>query len=75
MPGNIWEAIDDQLLPTDFEEDERENFKYIRDNQSQVLLVLDGLDEAPPNLVKLFTNLVQSRELKVLHHSYIQARG
>lgn len=64
MTGNIWEAIDDQLLPTDIEEDERENFfKYIRDNQSQVLLVFDGLDEAPPNLMKLFTNLVQSREL------------
>ncbi|XP_022809551.1 NACHT, LRR and PYD domains-containing protein 3-like [Stylophora pistillata] len=68
MTGNIWEAIDDQLLPTDIEEDERENFfKYIRDNQSQVLLVLDGLDEAPPNLMKLFSGLVESRELSECH--------
>ncbi|PFX13017.1 Protein NLRC3 [Stylophora pistillata] len=68
MSDNIWEAIDDQLLPTDFEEDERENFfKYICDNQSQVLLVLDGLDEAPPNLMKLFTSLVLSRELSKCH--------
>ena len=68
MSGNIWEAIDDQLLPKDIEEEERENFfKYIRANQSQVLLVLDGLDEAPSNLIKIFSDLVESRELSKSH--------
>ena len=68
MSGNIWEAIDDQLLPQDIEEEERENFfKYIRANQSQVLLVFDGLDEAPTNVVELFSRLVESRELSKCH--------
>ena len=68
MSGNIWEAIDDQLLPKDIEEEERENFfKYIRANQSQVLLVFDGLDEAPTNVMELFSRLVESRELSKCH--------
>ena len=68
VSGSIWEAIDDQLLPKDVEEDVKENFfKLIRANQSQVLLVLDGLDEAPSNLSKMFTGLVQGRELPKCH--------
>ena len=68
MSGNIWEAIDDQLLPKDIEEDAKENFfKYIRANQSQVLLVLDGLDEAPSTPRQIFSDLVESRELPKCH--------
>ena len=68
VSGSIWEAIDDQLLPKDIEKDAKENFfKFIRANQSQVLLVLDGLDEAPSNLSKMFTYLVQGRELPKCH--------
>ena len=68
MSGNIWEAINDQLLPKDIEEDAKENFfKYIRANQSQVLLVLDGLDEAPPDPRQMFSDLVESRELPKCH--------
>ena len=68
VSGSIWEAIDDQLLPKDIEKDGKENFfKFIRANQSQVLLVLDGLDEAPSNLSKMFTDLVQGRELPKCH--------
>ena len=68
MVGNIWEAIDDQLLPKDIEEDAKENFfKYIRANQSQVLLVLDGLDEAPSTPTQIFSDLVESRELPKCH--------
>ena len=68
VSGSIWEAIDDQLLPKDIEKDAKENFfKFIRANQSQVLLVLDGLDEAPSNLSKMFTDLVQGRELPKCH--------
>ena len=44
--ANIREAIDDQLLPKDVERSEKENFfSFIRNNQSRILLVLDGLDE------------------------------
>ena len=43
--ANIQEAIDDQLLPKDVDRSEKENFDYIRGNQSRILLVLDGLDE------------------------------
>lgn len=68
MSGNIWEAIDDQLLPKDIEEEAKENFfKYIRANQSQVLLVLDGLDEAPSTPLQVFSDLVESRELPKCH--------
>ena len=43
---NIWEAIDEQILPEDIDKESKENFfKFIRENQSKVLLVLDGLDE------------------------------
>ena len=69
MSGSIWEAIDDQLLPKDIEEETKENFfKYIQANQSQVLLVLDGLDEAPSSTPRqIFSDLVESRELPKCH--------
>mgnify|MGYP002259947069 CR=1 FL=1 len=44
--ANIQDAIDDQLLPVDVERSEKENFfSFIRNYQSRILLVLDGLDE------------------------------
>ena len=38
-------------------------FKFIRENQSKVLLVLDGLDEADRSNHKMFFNLVEGKEL------------
>ena len=68
LSGDIWEAIDDQLLPRNIDEKAKENFfKYINTNQSQVLLILDGLDEAPSNCTKMFSDLVESRELPKCH--------
>ena len=68
LSGDIWEAIDDQLLPRNIDEKAKENFfKYINANQSQVLLILDGLDEAPSNYTKMFSDLVESRELPKCH--------
>ena len=44
--ANILQAIDDQLLPKDVETREKESFfSYIFNNQSKIVLVLDGLDE------------------------------
>ena len=62
IDSDLWKAIDDQLLPRDIHEKERENFfEYIRQNQSNVLLVLDGLDELPSNKLPEFSEIIQGR--------------
>ena len=64
IKSNLWEAIDEQLLPNDIDEECKENlFKFIRDNHSSVLFVLDGLDEADHGKMNMFINLAQSKEL------------
>ena len=46
LPFNLRDDICKQILPRDIEkEDEEEFFKFIRQNQFDILLVLDGLDE------------------------------
>ncbi|XP_044163734.1 nucleotide-binding oligomerization domain-containing protein 2-like isoform X2 [Acropora millepora] len=65
----LWEAIDDQLLPREVNEEEKERFfTFIRDHQSKVLLVLDGLDELPSNQLLIYKDIIQGR---VLPESYI----
>ncbi|XP_015769566.1 PREDICTED: protein NLRC3-like isoform X3 [Acropora digitifera] len=65
----LWEAIDDQLLPSEVNEEEKERFfKFIRGHQSKVLLVLDGLDELPRNQLSIYTDIIGGR---VLPDSYI----
>ena len=50
-------------LPEDVDKESKENFfKFIRENQSKVLLVLDGLDEADPSKIPMFLKLVERRE-------------
>ena len=64
----IWEAIDDQLLPDDIDEEAKENFfKYIRENQAKCLLLLDGLDEADSFKLDMYYSLVQSKLLPACH--------
>ena len=64
IQSNIWEAIDDQILPEEMEDQAKECFfKFIRENQSKVLLVLDGLDEVDPSNLKVLFNLIQGKEL------------
>ncbi|KAL9975268.1 hypothetical protein ACROYT_G012414 [Oculina patagonica] len=64
IKSNIWEAIDEQILPEDLDEESKESFfKFIRENQSKVLLALDGLDEADPSKLPMYIKLVESREL------------
>ena len=47
IKSSIWKAIDDQILPEDIDEKAKETFfKYVNENQSKVLLLMDGLDEA-----------------------------
>ena len=65
----LWEAIDDQLLPREVNEEEKERlFKFIRGHQSKVLLVLDGLDELPMDQLLIYKDIIQGR---VLPESYI----
>ncbi len=64
MKSDVWEAIDDQLLLRDIKEDVRERlFDFIRHNQSNVLLILDGLDEVPANKLSMFSEIIQGRVL------------
>jgi hypothetical protein len=43
--GDLWEAIEDQNLPEELQEKKEKVFRYIRNNQEKVLLVIDGYDE------------------------------
>ena len=64
MKSSIWEAIDDQLLPTEIDDQAKECFfEFIRKNQSKVLLVLDGLDEMNSSELKATFDLVDGKEL------------
>ncbi|KAL9975269.1 hypothetical protein ACROYT_G012415 [Oculina patagonica] len=68
IKSNIWEAIEEQILPEDIGEETKQNFfKFIRENQSKVLLVLDGLDEADPSTLSMYIKLAESRELPKCH--------
>ena len=60
--ANIEDAIDDQLLPRDEDKKDKENFfRFIRCNQSRILLVLDGLDELPQDVFEKLLPLIQGR--------------
>ena len=62
--SGLWEAIEDQLLPREVGEDQRERFfDFIRHNQSNVLLVLDGLDEVSEKKLPMFSEIIQGRVL------------
>ena len=68
IESDLWDAIDDQLLPREIQEDEREKFfEFIRQNQSNVLLVLDGLDELPTSKLPEFSEIIQGRLLPGCH--------
>ncbi|XP_067056033.1 protein NLRC3-like [Acropora muricata] len=62
--GNLWDAIEDQILPKTIEREARKMFfQFLKENPSKVLLVLDGLDEADPQKLEMYLELVQKREL------------
>ena len=68
IKSDLWEAIEDQLLPREIQEDEREKFfDFIRRNQSKVLLVLDGLDELPSGNFAACSEIFQGRMLPRCH--------
>ena len=66
--SDIWEAIDDQLLPRDIDEEVKDQlFQFIRENQSSILLILDGLDELPSSKLSMFSELIEGRVLPRCH--------
>ena len=68
IKSSIWEAIDDQILSEDIDEKDKETFfKYIKQNQSKVLLLLDGLDEADPGKRDIYVSLLTCKLLPACH--------
>ena len=68
VKSSIWEAIDDQILPAEIDDQAKECFfKFVRENQSKVMLVLDGLDEMDPAKMKRIYDLVEGKELSGCH--------
>ena len=61
---NLWDAIEDQILPEGIEPEKRKMFfQFLKENPSKVLLVLDGLDEADPQTLEMCLKLIQRKQL------------
>ena len=64
IKSTIWDAIVEQILQKELKPEENEMFfQFLKENPSKVLLVLDGLDEADPQKLEMFINLIQRKQL------------
>ena len=64
IKSTIWDAIEEQILQKELKPEEREMFfRFLKENPSKLLLVVDGLDEADPQKLEMFLNLVQRKQL------------
>ena len=64
IKATLWHAIEDQILPTEIEPEEKDMFfQFLKENPSKVLLVLDGLDEADSQKVRMYLRLIQREQL------------
>ena len=64
IKSTIWDAIAEQILQKELKPEESERFfQFLKENPSKVLLVLDGLDEADPQKLEMFMNLIQRKQL------------
>ena len=64
MKSDLWETIDYQLLPQDVEEHERKRFfSSIHQNETNVLLILDGLDEVADSKLPMILEIIKGKEL------------
>ena len=60
--SNLQDAIAAQVLPSDIKEQEREKFfDFIKHNQSNVLLILDGLDELPSGKLPELQDIIKGK--------------
>ena len=68
IDSSIWDAIEDQILPEEIDPELKETFfRFVRENPSKVLLVLDGLDEADPQKFAVYLSLIQRKQLPGCH--------
>ncbi|XP_015760037.1 PREDICTED: NACHT, LRR and PYD domains-containing protein 3-like [Acropora digitifera] len=64
IKSTIWDAIEEQIMPEEIELGQKEMFfQFLKENPSKVLLVLDGLDEADPQTLKICLQLIQGKQL------------
>ena len=71
IKSTLSDAIVDQILPLHIEEQERVKFfTCIKRNQSNVLLLLDGLDETPSGKLPDLQAIIQGRSA-ILHKCYL----
>ena len=64
IKSTIWDAIAEQILQKELKPEESERFfQFLKENPSKVVLVLDGLDEADPQKLEMFMNLIQRKQL------------
>ena len=64
IKSTIWDAIEDQILPKGIEPEARKMFfRFLIENPSKVLLVLDGLDEADAQKLEMYLKRIQKEEL------------
>jgi len=57
-------AIGEQILSKEMKPEEKEMFfQFLKENPSKVLLVLDGLDEADPQTLHIYLELIQRKRL------------
>ena len=65
MKSDLWKTIDDQLLPEDVEDHvKKQFFDFIRQNQTDVLLILDGLDEVAASKLPIVSKIIEGNELR-----------
>ena len=68
MKSDLWETIHYQLLPEDVEEhEEKRFFSSIIQNATNVLLVLDGLDEVAESKLPMILEIIKGNELGGCH--------
>ena len=66
--STIWEAINDQILPAEIDDQTRECFfRFVRENQAKVLFLLDGVDEMDSSQQQRIFDLVEGKELSGCH--------
>ena len=64
IKSTIWDAIEEQILQKALKPEAKEMFfRFLKENPSKVLLLLDGLDEADPQKLEMFLSLIQKRQL------------
>ena len=78
IKSTIWDSIEDQILPVVIKPEEKEMFfQFLKENPSKVLLVLDGLDEADPQIKTGNVLETYSKEASswLLHCSHVSPRS